>query len=476
MPPQLINKLQHYRQNLQRSSALQQGLLSISIFLLSLFLLSIVTYFYVQDALAKRLDDSLEQRMIALQQQVAEEWDDDDEDDYEELPHQNNNNMLGRPVFYQVFPLKELDKKQNRMFRQTGYATRMFQQRDMNDDDMLVYRMLVKHERNLVLVVGENNDEDHEIIEIVMSAFMLNGLVALILTALLVMYLGNRSHRQIRRIEHVLQHAAQGDLKQRIGPSGKNNDLAHVSTQIDTMLSRLETSMAAMTDISANIAHELKTPVSRLRHDLMTALEQDEAGENAAESLQNAYEESGYIAETFDALLRIAQIEGGARRSNFTVIELGNIINLVQDIYAEVAEDVGMELSNRIVINSDNQPLQLRGDKELLVQMLANLIENAIRYCASGTNIEVSARETEDDVHGRRIELSVADSGVGIPAAECELVFQRLYRLDKSRSDGQGTGLGLSLVKAIVELHDAKIELQDNTPGLRVMMWFPAHV
>ena len=350
----------------------------------------------------------------------------------------------------------------------------MFRQKEIDDDDdMLVYRMLVRHDKGLVFVVGENNDEDHEIIEIVMSAFLLNGLIALILTALLVMYLGNRSHRQIRRIEHVLEHAAQGDLKQRIGPSGKNNDLAHVSTQIDTMLSRLETSMAAMTDISANIAHELKTPVSRMRHDLMTALEQHESGENATDALHNAYEESGYIAETFDALLRIAQIEGGARRANFKTIALADVIDVVQDIYVDVAEDADMVLSKNIVSSNNKQPLSIRGDKELLVQMLANLVENAIRYCAAGTKITISAREISDDMNGHSIELSVADTGVGIPAEECELVFQRLYRLDKSRSDGQGTGLGLSLVKAIVELHDANIELQDNTPGLRVMMWFP---
>ena len=134
-----------------------------------------------------------------------------------------------------------------------------------------------------------------------------------------------------------------------------------------------------------------------------------------------------------------------------------------------------MSLSRQIPLATNSKPLRLSGDKELLVQMLANLVENAIRYCAIGTNITISAREIEDDTHGGRIELSVADSGVGIPAEECELVFQRLYRLDKSRSDGQGTGLGLSLVKAIVELHDAEIELQDNTPGLRVMMWFPLY-
>ena len=210
--------------------------------------------------------------------------------------------------------------------------------------------------------------------DIVVSSFLFNGLISLFFTTLLVIYLANRSYHQIRTIEHVLKHAAQGDLKQRIGPTDKNNDLAHVSAQIDTMLARLETSMSAMTDISANIAHELKTPISRLRHDLITALDQTELGKDAMVALNDAYEESGQITETFNALLRIAQIEGGARRAHFTTLNMNDLINTVMDIYAEVAQDSGMSL--RFVVNAQAErqpPLMINGDKEMLIQMMANL-------------------------------------------------------------------------------------------------------
>ena len=477
MLSQLGKKLRRYQNNFQRSSAIQQGILNISIFLISLFLLSIITYFFVQNALATHLDNNLQQRMNVLLEQIDDDdWeedyendddDDDDDDDDKRRPSNRHENLFEQQMFYRLLPAKELNAERNYAFRKTGYSTHHLWHEEKHDDTPL-YRILVVHKYGLVYVVGENNENDHEVLEIVMSAFLLNGLIALILTALLVVYLANRANRQIQRIEYVLHHAAQGDLKQRIGFSSKNNDLAHVSEQIDTMLSRLETSMAAMTDISANIAHELKTPVSRLRHDLITVLEKQENGESIDESLNDAYEETGQITETFDALLRIAQIEGGARRANFTELNLRDITDAVLDIYTEVAKDSGMSLMMPQT-QQPEKPLLIRGDKELLIQMLANLVENAIRYCQQGTCIEITTREVDSS----SVELTVADNGAGIPLDEREQVFQRLYRVDKSRSDQRGTGLGLSLVKAIIELHDADIELQDNNPGLQVIMGFP---
>ena len=141
------------------------------------------------------------------------------------------------------------------------------------------------------------------------------------------------------------------------------------------------------------------------------------------------------------------------------------------DIYVEVAEDAGMTLvTGKALANNMGQSLMIQGDKELLVQMLANLIENTIRYCPEGTTISMDCVETNG-----KMQLSVADDGLGIPVEERDRVFQRLYRVDKSRSDKRGTGLGLSLVKAIVELHHAEINLEDNQPGLRVEMKLPKH-
>ena len=463
----MLQTLSRYWNNLTRSSAIQQGLLNISIFLISLFLLSIFTYFSVQNALSTRMDANLQQNMTFLLEREFED-DDDDDEEYKKPPRTLAQVRLDKE-FHLVFPKRDLRLDDNKIFRKTGYSTRELSQLSKHFDAR--YRVLVKHQEGNVFVVAENNDNDQDILKIVMSSFVLNGLIALILTALLVIYLANRSHRQIRRIEHVLEHAAQGDLKQRIGPSDKSNDLAQVSAQIDTMLSRLETSMSAMTDISANIAHELKTPISRLRHDLITALEQTEAGKDAEAALNDAYEESSHITETFDALLRIAQIEGGARRANFAELDLNGVINNVIDIYEEVAEDSGMSLAfipdPKMSDASDREPFLIDGDKELLVQMLANLIENSIRYCPQGTAICI-----ECGLEAEHVALSISDNGPGIPLEDRENVFQRLYRGDKSRTDKRGTGLGLSLVKAIVELHGAEIELVDNEPGVRVEILF----
>ena len=470
----LLETFSRFATNMKRSSAIQQGLLNLSIFLLSLFLLSLITFFIVREALATRTDANLQQNMTLLQQQESEDDDEDEDEDeeYKKPPKSLSQVRLDRE-FFLVFPQRDLRLNSNKIFSNTGYSTREIKRTANRHDSR--YRILVERKDGWVFVVAENNDNDQEILNIVMKSFVLNGLIALILTALLVIYLANRSHRQIRRIEHVLEHASQGDLKQRIGPTDKSNDLAHVSAQIDTMLSRLETSMSAMTDISANIAHELKTPISRLRHDLITALDQTEQGQSVEAVLNDAYEESSHITETFDALLRIAQIEGGARRANFATLDLNTIIDNVMDIYADVAEDAGMSivLANGLQSkleqgqHSATQEVMIQGDKELLVQMLANLIENSIRYCPEGTKIFVGCSVVDE-----QIKLSVSDNGPGIPLADREYVFQRLYRVDKSRTDKRGTGLGLSLVKAIVELHNAKIELLDNKPGVRVDVQF----
>ncbi|PWQ96820.1 sensor histidine kinase [Leucothrix arctica] len=451
--------LLRYRTNLQRSSAIQQGVLNISIFLISLLLLSIVTYLSVQGALVERMDDGLKQKMGLLVQQQSNS---DSDEQYSSEPRTLNQVNFGNE-FFLVFPKRDLESKKNRIFRKEGFSNKELD----HDDDH--YRLLVKHEDGLVFVVAESNDNDQEIMDIVVSSFLFNGLISLFFTTLLVIYLANRSYHQIRTIEHVLKHAAQGDLKQRIGPTDKNNDLAHVSAQIDTMLARLETSMSAMTDISANIAHELKTPISRLRHDLITALDQTEQGKDAMVALNDAYEESGQITETFNALLRIAQIEGGARRAHFTTLNMNDLINTVMDIYAEVAQDSGMSLRFEVNAQAESQPpLMINGDKELLIQMMANLIENSIRYCAEGTAIVIHCVSD-----GEQVRLQVSDNGSGIPEADREHVFERLYQGDRSRTDKRGTGLGLSLVKAIIELHNADITLLDNEPGLLVCMGFP---
>ncbi|WP_422448758.1 MULTISPECIES: sensor histidine kinase [unclassified Endozoicomonas] len=239
---------------------------------------------------------------------------------------------------------------------------------------------------------------------------------------------------------------------------------------IDEMLSRLEGSVTAMRDISANIAHELKTPITRLCHNLLTL--RDEAGQlhtsrdkDFFRQLDHALEDSQRLTSIFDALLRITQIESGARRSRFTRIDLAQIVDTVTEIYQDVAEDARMTM---YVVKKD-APVIIQGDRELLIQQFASLIENALRYCPAGSRITLGCGlDKEDGIAW----LKVADNGPGIVDEEKERVFERLYRVDKSRTDG-GLGLGLSLAKAVAGLHHGSIALSDCMPGLGVKVSIP---
>ena len=158
------------------------------------------------------------------------------------------------------------------------------------------------------------------------------------------------------------------------------------------------------------------------------------------------------------------QIEAGARRSRFSMIGLKESLETIAEVYADVAEDNGQSLSLNV---SATEKMTIVGDRELIVQLFANLVENAIRHSPQGSEIEIRGQESD-----KAIIVEINDNGPGIPEAEREKVFRRLYRLDKSRTT-PGTGLGLSLVKAIADLHGAKIKLRDNGPGLGVVLTFP---
>ncbi|MBW8185968.1 HAMP domain-containing histidine kinase [Shewanella sp. NR704-98] len=318
--------------------------------------------------------------------------------------------------------------------------------------------------------IDDDPIEDDDIIAVLISGFILAGVLVSLFTIAIVVAMSRLSQHRISRIEQVLNAAADGDLSARTGEKNTYNDLARISVSVDEMLSRLEGSVAAMSDISANIAHELKTPITRLRHNLLTLRDEAETApiahsQNFMSELDHALSDSQRLAAIFDALLRITQIESGARRSRFTETDLTQIVDTVAEIYVDVAEDAGMQL----LVHKAQSPLLIQGDRELLIQQAANLIENALRYCASGSVIRLSCGA--DNNHSL-VWLKVEDNGLGIAEAERERVFERLYRVDKSRTDG-GLGLGLSLAKAVAGLHHGTIALHDCKPGLGVMVSIP---
>ncbi len=327
--------------------------------------------------------------------------------------------------------------------------------------DEKVYRLysgLVDGNR---LVVGTSFAETDAIGGIVLNSLGLAGVLFVILVVIAGVLIATRGQRRMDRIANTMAMIGRGELGARIPVHRNRDDLEDLSMQINQALERLAGLVEGMRQVSVDIAHDLKTPLNRLSFTVQNAIDSEEAGQPVTLLLQQAQEETQQINTTFEALLRIAQIESGARRARFKDVALGPILEALFEAYEGVAEENGQTLSLQL------QPLpDIIGDKDLLTQLFANLILNAICHCPTGTAMVLSASRAAD-----HFEVSVSDNGPGIPPAEREKVFQRLYRLDKSRST-PGHGLGLSLVKAIAELHGATIEISDNIPGLRTAVLF----
>lgn len=274
------------------------------------------------------------------------------------------------------------------------------------------------------------------------------------------------SHGFLKRIDE-LNRAARGiiagNLAERIQTAGTDDELDELGHNLNEMLNRLQASMEGLKQISNDIAHDLRTPLSRLKQRLEVALVEAETKQDYEQAIQEALVQADTALGTFGALLRIAQIEAGSRRANFTTVNLSDLVGHLSTTYAPVAEDLGKTWTCGI-----EPDLRVRGDRELLVQMFVNLIENALRHTPSGAGVALAVRREGEDV-----VAEVSDDGPGIPEVERDRVFRRFYRLEGSRST-PGNGLGLALVAAIAVLHGSSIRLGDNHPGLSVVLHLAA--
>ena len=307
------------------------------------------------------------------------------------------------------------------------------------------------------LVVGLSDIEIHEVGEIVAMALGWTTLFALVATVTSAGLIAAGVQTRIRVVEQVLGRVAKGDLDARLPVTKRRDDVDRIAVAINSALHRLALQVDAMRQVSTDIAHDLRTPLNRLRIRIEDAAALHAKGQMIADELAEALTETDKIAETFAALLSIGQIEAGAQRERFTRVDVSEVLSNVVEAYADVAEDAGMTLTAKTVPHAN-----INGDRELLTQMFANLIENVIRHCPAGTAIQCQIAQTAD-----RIILDVRDNGPGIPIEERENCLRRLYRLEKSRTT-DGSGLGLALVKAVVDLHDGTLALKDANPGLIV--------
>ena len=278
------------------------------------------------------------------------------------------------------------------------------------------------------------------------------------------------TRNMMRRVEAVNRTSAsiiQGDFSERVPMTGSGDEFDQLAANLNAMLDQIERLMAGMRQVTDNIAHDLRTPLSRLRARLeVTLLERPDAA-RYAEALSATIAEADQLLGTFNALLSIAEAESGAKRETMAALELGSIARSVADLYEPVAEEKGL------TFKLDIPPeIYVRGDRHLLSQAIANLLDNALKYTPSG-QIGLTLRRVIDSVNGDQVRVEIADSGPGVPTERREQVFDRFFRLEGSRST-PGNGLGLSLVRAVAKLHGGEVHLEDNNPGLRAVLVLPA--
>ena len=323
------------------------------------------------------------------------------------------------------------------------------------------YRMFAGSAGPYTLTVGLTNADLVDLEEIVLGAFGWASLFAFLVTIASSVALAVRVQKRLTDSEAAVFRLAQGDLTARLPISTRGDDLDRISQAINASLARLAALVEAMRQVSTDIAHDLRTPLYRLRIHIEEAARKAASGSDVSDDLAAAIAQSEAIDQTFAALLRIAQIEAGARREKFAPVDLTALLANVVDIYSDVADDAGQTLRC-----FSAAPAWVMGDRELLTQLFANLIENAIRHCPATTAITCTVRGL-----GACVTALVSDDGPGIPAADHDKVLRRLHRLEKSRTS-EGSGLGLALVKAVADLHSATLTLKDAQPGLCVEVAF----
>ncbi len=311
-------------------------------------------------------------------------------------------------------------------------------------------------------LVGQDTATLRQMNALILRTFAVEIVITLMLAALGTAIVGTTVLKRVDTVNRTARAIMAGDLSQRVPVRGTQDEFDELAAGMNAMLDRIEDLMHSMRQVSNDIAHDLRTPLTRLRQRLEHANRHYRTVSELHEVLGHSINQVDSILETFGALLRIAQIEAGGRVSGKRVIDVSALLSGIVEDFSPAAEDRGLQIDADV-----GRDLKVSADPELLTQMVANLVDNAIRYCPPGSRICVKANEAGDS-----LEVAVCDTGPGIPAQEREKVLRPFYRLESSRTT-EGSGLGLSLVAAIAKRHDAKLSLGDNSPGLRVSVLFP---
>lgn len=322
------------------------------------------------------------------------------------------------------------------------------------------------------LLVGHDLGDRARIGAVMVHAMAISLIFFAALAALGALFVARRVLRRIDAMNVSARAIMAGDLTRRLPVSGSDDELDRLARGLNEMLARIDDLMAGMREVSDNIAHDLRTPLTRLRNHAEEALRGDPDPAVARAALERTIEESDGLIKIFDALLMIARAEAGADRAGMSAFDVGETVESVAELYEPLAEENGVALKVDAA-----RGLTIVGNRELIGQAVANLIDNALKYGAGHAKEPPAESRSEIAVTARRegatVAIEVADHGPGIPAAERTRAIHRFVRLEGARSR-PGSGLGLSLAAAVVRMHGGAVRLEDNAPGLRVAVTLPA--
>ena len=319
------------------------------------------------------------------------------------------------------------------------------------------------------LLVGRDLEERARLYSIVADAGRWSAALVLVLGLAGGFFVSRRVLKRVDAMTDTARTIMAGDLSGRLPIAGTGDELDRLAFNLNAMLERIESLLLGFREVSDNVAHDLKTPLTRLRNRCEAALRNAQDDRDYRAALESTIEESDGLIRTFDALLMIARAESGEAGEGMETFDAAEIVQGVGELYEPLADEKGLSLR----VDAPG-PAMIKGYRELVSQALANLIDNAIKYAPSQAGADGAATEivVTASVEGDRIALTVCDRGPGIPPADRSRVVERFVRLEQSRSE-PGSGLGLSLVAAVARLHGGELRLDDNAPGLKASIILP---
>jgi signal transduction histidine kinase len=312
------------------------------------------------------------------------------------------------------------------------------------------------------LLVGKEIDDLDEFVNKIKTGLLWGVLLIFVLAGLATASVTRRTVGRIEAINATSRVIMQSGLGKRIPLRGTWDEWDQLAENLNSMLDRIEALMAEVKQVSDNVAHDLRTPLTRMRGRLEKAYSRQNNSDYDQLLIGDIMADLDVVLRMFSSLTRISQIEAGDRTSAFRTVNLAEIASEVVELFDAAAEDKRAHLHTVV----DRGVLAI-GDRDLLFDAVANLVDNAIKHGHEAGRVIVEVSQNDGSA-----VLSVADDGPGIPDNECQHVLRRFYRLERSRGT-PGNGLGLSLVAAVARLHGARIEMMDNRPGLKCRLWFP---